>query len=84
MDVLFIFIGLALLIYYIKTVGNTHKPLKFVLLNSLSGVASLGLVSFITSQLCSQALAVNLVTSFISTVLGIPGTLLMTIDILFL
>lgn len=74
MDILFIVIGICLFIRYLCIVCQTKKWLTNALINTFSGLASLMICTVVTNSL-----SLSPVTAFISTVLGVPGTLLMMI-----
>lgn len=72
METISITLAAISLFFYLRICGSQKKPLKSMLLNSLSGLTVLVTISVI-SGIMGCGIAVNHATVFLSTTLGIPG-----------
>lgn len=74
MKAITITIAAASLIFYFLLCGSQKKPLKSMLLNSLSGLAAL-IAAAVVSGGMGCGIAVNYATVLIATALGVPGVI---------
>ena len=72
MDVLMIIIGIILSVIFFHKCGQQKKPVKAMIINSLTGLAGLVAAAIVTG-FSGFGVAVNIATVLIACVLGIPG-----------
>ncbi|MCM1055584.1 MAG: pro-sigmaK processing inhibitor BofA family protein [Bacteroides sp.] len=72
MDAVALILGIFAMLLFIRLCGKQRKPVKIMLLNSLSGIALLAAAAVISGSL-GHAVAVNYATVWISVALGAPG-----------
>lgn len=78
MDVLMIILGCLMLGAYMRTCGRQRRPVRAMAVNSALGVLALVLAAMITGFL-GCGIAVDYITVFTASVLGIPGIAMMLI-----
>ena len=72
MDVLIIIIGIILSVIFLHKCGTQKKPVKAMLINSLSGVVGL-IAAAVVTGFAGYGVAVNTATVLTAAVLGVPG-----------
>lgn len=72
MDVLFIILGIILSVIFLHKCGLQKKPVKAMVINSLSGVVGL-IAAAVVTGFAGCGVAVNAATVLIAAVLGLPG-----------
>lgn len=75
MNYLMIFLAFMLYLRYFAICGRQRKPIRSMVINSLSGIVFLILLSFLTS-LSGEGIGINYATVAISSVLGLPGVIM--------
>lgn len=75
MNHLMIFLAFMLYLRYFLICGRQRRPIQSMVINSLSGIVFLILLSFFTS-LWGEGIGINYATVAISSVLGLPGVIM--------
>lgn len=75
MNYLMIFLAFMLYLRYFQICGRQRKPIQAMVINSLSGVVLLIPLSFFTS-LSGAGIGINYATVAVSSVLGLPGVIM--------
>lgn len=72
MDVVMIIIGIILSVIFFYKCGQQKKPMKAMVINSVTGLMGLMAAAIVTG-FSGCGIAVNIATVLIASVLGVPG-----------
>lgn len=76
MDVLMIVLGFLAMAAYFGICGRQRRPIKSAAVNSAAGVVLLVLTA-VVSGFFGGGISVNYISVFVSSVLGVPGVIMM-------
>ena len=81
MDVLMLIVAGVLCLTYLHRCGQQKRPLKAMVINSLAGLTVLVAAAAVTGFM-GCGIAVNRVTVLVSSVLGVPGVVMILLTVL--
>lgn len=76
MNLLMIILAIVLYFRYFQICGRQRNPIKAMVINSLAGVVLLIILSF-TTTFFGEGIGINYATVAISSVLGLPGVIML-------
>ena len=78
MDVVMISIGVILSVIFLRKCGQQKKPVKAMVINSMTGLVGLVAAAVVTG-FAGCGIAVNIATVLVAAVLGVPGVVMILV-----